>query len=130
MEQTFLLLLHLLKDADYKNEYVRTLSVALVTWQPWMSRIPAVCFVEEGYEALLSRMGHRCDVYRTLHGFDNTLDLFLTPPPPKRGLKATRGMLKQGLVNLHSASGIWCSAMGRASSALRQCAPVRCTAQS
>ena len=98
MEQTFLLLLHLLKDADCKNEYVRTLSVALVTWQPWMSRIPAVCFVEESCEALLSRMGHRCDVYRTLHGFDNTLDLFLTLPPPKRGLKATRGMLKQGLV--------------------------------
>ena len=57
-----------------------------------------MCFVEESCEALLSRMGHRCDVYRTLHGFDNTFDLFMTLPPPKRGFKSTRGKLKLGLV--------------------------------
>ena len=98
MEQCFVLLVHLLDDKEGKNEYVRTLAVALATWQPWMGRIPAVCFVEESCEAMLSRMGHRCDVYRNLHGFENTFDLFLTLPPPKRGLRATRGMLKAGLV--------------------------------
>ena len=98
MSQCWVLLVHLLADKDGKNEYVRTLSVALAVWQPWMDKIPAVCFVEESCEALLSRMGHRYDVYRTLHGFDNTFDLFLTLPPQRRGKKATRGMLKQGLV--------------------------------
>ena len=100
MEHVFVLLVHLLQDHDGKNEYVRTLGVALASWQPWMEKIPAVCFVEESCEALLSRMGHRCDVYRTLHGFDNTFDLFLTLPPPRRELKKTRGMLKIGLVNV------------------------------
>lgn len=103
LEQVQVLLVHLLKDVDGKNEYVRTLSVALAAWHPWMSKIPAVCFVEESCEALLSRMGHRCDVYRNLHGFENTFDLFLTLPPPKRGLKATRGMLKAGLVQVFAA---------------------------
>jgi hypothetical protein len=98
MEHCLVLLFHLLKDKDGKNEYVRTLCVALASWQPWMEKIPAVCFVEESCEALLSRMGHRCDVYRNLHGFEATFDLFLTLPPPKRGLKSTRGSLKQGLV--------------------------------
>lgn len=100
MEQVFVLLVHLLQDKDGKNEYVRTLAVALATWQPWMNKIPAVCFVEESCEAMLSRMGHRCDVYRTVYGFDGTYDLFLTLPPPRRGLKSTRGMLKAGLVQV------------------------------
>ena len=98
MSQCMVLLIHLLNDKEGKNEYVRTLAVALAAWQPWMEKIPAVCFVEESCEAMLCRMGHRCDVHRTLHGFENTFDLFVTLPPPKRGKKATRGMLKQGLV--------------------------------
>ena len=103
MEQCVLLMIHLLGDKDCKNEYIRTLAVALATWQPWMDKVPAVCFVEESCEALLSRMGHRCDVHRTLHGFDSTFDLFLTLPPPRRGTKATRGMLKAGLVAVFAA---------------------------
>ena len=103
MEQCVLLLIHLLGDTDCKNEYIRTLAVALATWQPWMDKVPAVCFVEESCEALLSRMGHRCDVHRTLHGFDSTFDLFLTLPPPRREKKATRGMLKVGLVAVFAA---------------------------
>lgn len=100
MEQCLVLLIHLLQDVLCKNEYVRTLAVALATWQPWMEKIPAVCFMEESCEAMLSRMGHRCDVYRTLHGYDKTYDLFLTLPAPRRGLKKTRGMLKLGLVQV------------------------------
>ena len=103
MEEVLILLVHLLQDTECKNEYVRTLSVALATWQPWMSKIPAVCFMEESCEAMLSRMGHRCDVYRTLHGFDHTYNLFLTLPPPSRAPKSTRGMLKDGLVQVFTA---------------------------
>ena len=89
MEEVSILLVHLLQDTECKNEYVRTLSVALATWQPWMSKIPADCFMEESCEAMLSRMGHRCDVYRTLHGFDHTYNLFLTLPPQSRAPKST-----------------------------------------
>ena len=70
-------------DKDCKNENVRTLAVALATWQLWMGRILAVCFMKENCEAMLSRMGHRCDLYRNLHGFENTFDLFLTLPPQR-----------------------------------------------
>jgi hypothetical protein len=55
LQQCTVLLDHLLGDQSGKNEYIRTLVVALATWQPWMDRLPAVCFGEESCEALLSR---------------------------------------------------------------------------
>ena len=47
---------HLLDDWLGRTPYVRTISLALVTWQPWMSRMPGCAFVEESGEAMLSRM--------------------------------------------------------------------------
>jgi hypothetical protein len=100
LEEILVQLVHLLDDYEAKNEYIRTLAVALLTWQPWTSSLPGVCFAEESCEALLSRMSNRCEVYNHVHGFDATFDLFLTLPPPKRGARATRGMLRRGLVQL------------------------------
>jgi hypothetical protein len=100
MEDVFVLLCHLLQHRAGKNEYVRTLAVALITWQSFMNRVPGVCFAEESCEALLSRMSHRCEVYRHLHGFEATLNLFLTLPMPSREPKGTRGNLKRGLISL------------------------------
>ena len=100
LEDILILLVHILQQKCGKNEYIRTLSVALITWLPYMSRIPAVCFAEESCEALLSRMSHRCEVYRHLHGFDDTFNLFLTLPLPSKVPKQTRGCLKLGLVSL------------------------------
>lgn len=100
LEEILLLLVHLLSDSNAKNEYVRTISVALLTWSPFLSSLPGVCFAEESCEALLSRMSHRCEVNRHLHGFDATFNLFLTLPNASRASKSTRGSLKQGLVGL------------------------------
>jgi hypothetical protein len=100
MEQSCVLLVHLLHDSAAKNEYVRTLSVAIVSWQRWHSTLPAVCYAEESCEALLSRMGNRLETYRTMTGFDAAFDLFLTLPAPSQKEKCTRGMLKQGLVDV------------------------------
>ena len=100
LEDIFVILVHLLQSRSRKNEYVRTIAVSLVTWQPFMSKMPGVCFAEESCEALLSRMSHRCEVYRHLHGYDATFDLFLTLPMPSRVPKGTRGGLKKGLVSL------------------------------
>lgn len=103
LEEIFVLLVHLFEVKSCKNEYVRTLAVALATWQPVMSKFPGVCFAEESCEALLSRMSHRCEVYRHLHGFDATFNLFLTLPQPSKAPKGTRGTLKRGLVSLFAA---------------------------
>ena len=100
LEEVFVTLIHLLSDTQAKNEYIRTIAVALLTWTPFMSSLPGVCFAEESCEALLSRMGHRCEVNRHLHGFDATFNLFLTLPLPSRIPRGTRGGLKQGLVGL------------------------------
>jgi hypothetical protein len=54
--------------------------------------------MEESCEALLSRMSHRCSSHRHLRGFKATFDLIATLPPPRRGIKVTRGMLREGLV--------------------------------
>ena len=99
-EDVLVVLIHLLKDRQAKNEYVRTLAVALMTWQPSMSKMPGVCFAEESCEAMLSRMSHRCEVYKHLHGLNDTFNLFLTLPLPSRIPKGTRGCLKIGLVSL------------------------------
>jgi hypothetical protein len=100
LEDIFVLLVHLLQARSRTNEYVRTIAVALITWQPFMSKMPGVCFAEESCEAMLSRMSHRCEVYRHLHGLDATFNLFLTLPMPSRIPKGTRGGIKQGLVSL------------------------------
>jgi hypothetical protein len=100
LEETLVLLVHLLQDTDCHNEYVRTLAVALSTWQDWNSRLPAVSYMEESCEALLSRMSHRCSAHRHLHGFEATFDLFITLPPPSRAKKATRGSLRSGLIDV------------------------------
>lgn len=99
-EEVLVVLIHLLKDKQAKNEYVRTLSIALLTWQPMMTDMPGVCFAEESCEAMLSRLSHRCEVYRHLHGLDATFNLFLTLPLPSKIPKGTRGGLRLGLVKL------------------------------
>ena len=78
--------------------YIRTVGITLLSWTSWHDSLPAAAFAEESCEALLSRMSHRCDVHRQLVGFESTVDLFLTLPPPSRALKSTRGALRDGLV--------------------------------
>ena len=50
-EDVLVILVHLLKDKQAKNEYIRTLAVTVFTWQPSMTRMPGVCFAEESCEA-------------------------------------------------------------------------------
>ena len=103
LEEVLLVLVHVLDDAAAKTEYVRTVAIALITWLPWHSRLPAVCCMEESCEALLSRMSHRCSANRHLAGFEATFDLFQTLPPPSRAVRATRGSVRGGLVQVYAA---------------------------
>ena len=95
-----LLQTHLLNDWQCKEEYVRSISVALLMWQRWMDDLPGCCFVEESCEALLSRMASRCRSHRTLRGFDSTLRLYVTLPLPSKEARSTRGTVKNSLVRL------------------------------
>ena len=56
LEYCFLLQLHLQNDWLCRTPYVRTIGIALCTWQPWLSTLPGCVFVEEACEGLLSRL--------------------------------------------------------------------------
>jgi len=100
LEHCLLCLSHLLDDRDSREEYVRTISVALLMWQPWYTSLPGCCFVEESCEALLSRMRGRCDRHRGLTGFAATQDLYQSMPAPSEDVRTLQGGLRALLVQL------------------------------
>jgi hypothetical protein len=102
LQEVLVMLVYLTADRG-SDPYVRTISVALLSWRTWHSTLPACCFQEETCEAMLSRVGHRCDVHRNLHGFDATMDLYLTVPTGAVGDKNIRGKLRDGLVQVFAA---------------------------
>ena len=101
LRQCLLLQAHLQADWTAREEYVRSLGVALLMWQPWMDTLPGCCFVEESCEALLSRMASQCRTHTTLRGFDNTNRLFQSLPPPSGDARGSRGCIRQSLVQLY-----------------------------
>lgn len=87
-------------DWDCKLEYTGTISMALLSWQPWVSALPGCCFVEEACEALLSRMAHRCRTHRHLTGFDSTQELFVSLPTASDEPHQQKGNVRRELVQL------------------------------
>ena len=100
LEQCLALHIQLLGDWECKAEYTRSLSVALLQWQPAYSRLPGCCFVEEACEAMLSRMVGRCRANAQLSSFQDVLRLFVTLPLPSSQPKGTRGGVRLPLVFL------------------------------
>jgi hypothetical protein len=47
-------------EKSHRNEYCRVISMAVVTWSPYHSGLPAAVFVEEVLEASLSRLNRFC----------------------------------------------------------------------
>ena len=91
---------HLQQDWDCKAEYSRTLSVALLSWQPYHSGLPGCCFVEEACEALLSRMVARRRSNQHVVSMEDMLRLYVTLPVPKKIAPGTRGALRRPLVEV------------------------------
>lgn len=98
LEMCLLVQVHLLQDRQARTEYVRTISVALLAWQPWMSRLPGCVFVEEAGEALISRLAGACRRSPTVITFEQTLQLFLTLPLPSAEPHSSRGHVREELV--------------------------------
>ena len=102
LELSLVLIVVLTMDTDCNVPYVRTLCVALLLWLPWNDAVPGGCYAEERLEAMLSRLGCRCRTYPQTKTFDQTLDVFLSMAPPKRGEKKTRGQIRSGPVAIMS----------------------------
>ena len=57
---------------------------------------------------MLSCLGSRCRAYPQMKTFDQTLDLFLSMAPPKRGEKKTRRQIRSALVVIMSSGYAGC----------------------
>ena len=94
------LIVALTMDTDCNVPYVRTLCFALLLWLPYNDAVPGCYYAEEALEAMLSRLGSRCRAYPQMKTLDQTLDLFWSMPPPKRGAKKTLGRIHSRLVTI------------------------------
>jgi hypothetical protein len=100
LQRSLAVQVHLLQDWECRAEYSRTLSVALLQWQPWMTTLPGCCFVEESCEALLSRMVGRCRANTNLVDFADILQLFVTLPVACAAPRGSTGCVRPPLVDL------------------------------
>jgi hypothetical protein len=103
LQHCLLVQTHVLRDWDAREEYTRTIALALLTWTPWLSKLPGCCFVEEMGEAMLSRLTTRCRGNAASRTFEGTFDLFSSLPPADRRMKATKGQLRVQLVQVMTA---------------------------
>ena len=98
LEHCLLLQVHLQDDWRARTSYVRTISLALLTWQPWMSRLPGCAFVEESCEAMNSRLAAACRSHPAVTSFEGVLGRYLTLDVPSGEPHHSRGQLRSGLV--------------------------------
>ena len=86
------------QDWEAKEEYTRSLAVALQVWEPWMDRVPAKCFVEEACESLLARAKQSLQQHRHLTGFESAVDLFVTLERVSGEVHSLHGGVRAGTV--------------------------------
>jgi hypothetical protein len=101
LQKCLLLLMHLeslMSPGRPPSEYQRTISLALLGWQDWMSRLPGCVFVEEAGEAMLSRLSSACKRNPHVTSFEGTLQLFLNLGAPSGEAHHSRGSLRKQLV--------------------------------
>ena len=98
LETCLALQVHLAEDWTGKQEYCRTLSIALLTWLPWYNDLPGCCFAEEACEALLSRMSSRCVAHNYLTSYTDIWRLFVSMPTAAPEAEPTAGLVKKTLV--------------------------------
>ena len=63
-------------EKSEKNEYCQVISMAILTWSPFHSALPAAAFVEEVMEASLSRLTRFCATDLRLHSVDDFSDAY------------------------------------------------------
>ena len=78
LESCLLVMLSLVGDPWENVEYIKTLVVALVTWQHWHSRTPRCIHSEEYGEAILSRLCAQSRFWNTITSLSGTSEIFVT----------------------------------------------------
>ena len=89
---------HITQDLMAKSEYTRSLSVALLAWQPWFNDLPGCCFCEEPGEAMLSRLVGRCVANPNVTAFGDVEMLFVSLSETEAMAQPTPGGLRKSLV--------------------------------
>ena len=70
-------LLQLRGDRAHTVEYVRTISIALIFWSKWHSRIPGACYSDESNESSLAQLGLWWEAHPEIRKPEQLSDLFL-----------------------------------------------------
>ena len=70
-------------EKSEKTEYTRVLLLAILTWSPFLSSLPAAAFVEEVMEASLSRLGRFCATDLRRHSVNDFSDAFASLGPSR-----------------------------------------------
>ena len=84
------LMLSLVGDDSWKTEYLRVLSVALVTWQAWHDTLMSAMFSEEIPEASLGRLARTLNANPRVIEAQDVEDVFLLVPTGEMGVKDLR----------------------------------------
>ena len=82
LELALHMLLGLLGDKAPRCEYVRAISVSLLSWTSWHDALPAAFFVEEACEAHLAKLGATCRHHPRCVSPQEVSDLYLRLGPP------------------------------------------------
>ena len=90
LQTALLLLLQLLGDDAHKEEYVRSLCVALTLWRQWNSQIPGCCYSGEPNEAGLSRLGSASAKHPHATSTQDVNNLYILVNSAKMGVKDIR----------------------------------------
>ena len=72
-----LLIQGLCVGAPHKDEYFKSLIVALLFWQRWHEEITGCCYSEEAGEAMLSRLGAKLQTLPGGVDVPGAMDVFL-----------------------------------------------------
>ena len=78
LESCLLVMVSLVGDQWENVEYIKTLVLALVTWQRWHSRTARCIHSEEYGEAMLSTLCAQCRIWTTITSLSGTTEIFVT----------------------------------------------------
>jgi hypothetical protein len=84
-------------EKSERNEYCRVISMALLTWSPFLSSLPAAVFVEEVLEASLSRLNRYCATDLRTHTVGQFSDAYASMGPSHRSIDLTNPHMAETL---------------------------------
>ena len=98
IDQSLLVLIHLVWGREQAVEYVRTALLASLLWSQWYDRLPSIVHSEEPCETLLGRLVNQFSIHKNKTSLDDSIDLFmLIKPPTGEPMNIKNGNIPRGL---------------------------------